>query len=286
MNTTYRSLWLRLAPSLGEGEAKAVVRMLLEEAFALSFSDICCGAVEQLPPADLARLEQFMRRLEQAEPIQYVLGEAEFGGRRYCVSPSVLIPRPETWQLCEQASDFLHTLLLKNADQNPAVLDIGTGSGCIAVSLALACPEATVEAWDIAADALAVARKNAERLDARVNFCQQDALTPPDDHRRWDLVVSNPPYICDSERTEMEAHVVCHEPHLALFVPDADPLRFYRSIGLYARKALREGGALMLETNTRYAEATAQLLLEQGFSAVSVENDLFSRPRFVLARVL
>lgn len=283
MNTTFRSLWQRLAPSLGEGEAKAVVRMLLEEAFALSYSDICCGAVEQLSPADEARLQQLMGRLEASEPIQYVLGEAEFGGRRYRVSPAVLIPRPETWQLCQEASAFLDTLLLNNSACRPAVLDIGTGSGCIAVSVALACQEAQVSAWDISPEALAVARQNAERLGASVGFSLQDALSPPDDRRRWHLIVSNPPYICDSERTEMAAHVVGHEPHTALFVPDADPLRFYRSIALYARKALHPAGALMLETNTRYAEATAELLREQGFRAVRVEDDLYSRPRFVLA---
>lgn len=164
---------------------------------------------------------------------------------------------------------------------HPSILDIGTGSGCIAITVALALPQARVTAWDISTDALAIAAGNAHRLGASVRFEHQDALSAPDDEERWDVIVSNPPYICDRERADMSDNVLSYEPELALFVPDNDPLLFYRAIARYASKALKPGGRLLFETNTAYAHEVAQAMANEGFTAIEVRNDCFGKPRMV-----
>ena len=164
---------------------------------------------------------------------------------------------------------------------HPSILDIGTGSGCIAITVALALPQARVTAWDISTDALAIAAGNAHRLGASVRFEHQDALNAPDDEERWDVIVSNPPYICDKERADMSDNVLSYEPELALFVPDSDPLLFYRAIARYASKALKPGGRLLFETNTAYAHEVAQAMADEGFNAIEVRNDCFGKPRMV-----
>ena len=164
---------------------------------------------------------------------------------------------------------------------HPSILDIGTGSGCIAITVALALPQAHVTAWDISTDALAIAAGNAHRLGASVRFEHQDALSAPDDKERWDVIVSNPPYICDRERADMSDNVLSYEPELALFVPDSDPLLFYRAIVRYASKALKPGGRLLFETNTAYAHEVAQTMANEGFTAIEVRNDCFGKPRMV-----
>ena len=160
---------------------------------------------------------------------------------------------------------------------HPSILDIGTGSGCIAITVALALPQARVTAWDISTDALAIAAGNAHRLGASVRFEHQDALSAPDDEERWDVIVSNPPYICDKERADMSDNVLSYEPELALFVPDSDPLLFYRAIARYASKALKPGGRLLFETNTAYAHEVAQTMADEGFTAIEVRNDCFGK---------
>ena len=164
---------------------------------------------------------------------------------------------------------------------HPSILDIGTGSGCIAITVALALPQARVTAWDISTDALAIAAGNAHRLGASVRFEHQDALSAPDDEERWDVIVSNPPYICDRERADMSDNVLSYEPELALFVPDSDPLLFYRAIARYASKALKPGGRLLFETNTAYVHEVAQAMANEGFTAIEVRNDCFGKPRMV-----
>lgn len=164
---------------------------------------------------------------------------------------------------------------------HPSILDIGTGSGCIAITVALALPQARVTAWDISTDALDIAAGNAHRLGASVRFEHQDALSAPDDKERWDVIVSNPPYICDKERADMSDNVLSYEPELALFVPDNDPLLFYRAIAHYASKALKPGGRLLFETNTAYAHEVAQAMADEGFTAIEVRNDCFGKPRMV-----
>lgn len=164
---------------------------------------------------------------------------------------------------------------------HPSILDIGTGSGCIAITVALALPQARVTAWDISTDALDIAAGNAHRLGASVRFEHQNALSAPDDEERWDVIVSNPPYICDRERADMSDNVLSYEPELALFVPDNDPLLFYRAIARYASKALKPGGRLLFETNTAYAHEVAQTMADEGFTAIEVRNDCFGKPRMV-----
>lgn len=189
-----------------------------------------------------------------------------------------------------QKEEQLLSSLLKNNKEvskkgeeapHPSILDIGTGSGCIAITVALALPQARVTAWDISTDALAIAAGNAHRLGASVRFEHQDALSAPDDKERWDVIVSNPPYICDRERADMSDNVLSYEPELALFVPDSDPLLFYRAIARYASKALKPGGRLLFETNTAYAHEVAQVMANEGFTAIEVRNDCFGKPRMV-----
>lgn len=275
-----------------------MTRMLLEDLFSLSFADILCGATEHLSDADTLRLQQSVDRLLDAEPLQYVTGTAFFCGHPFHVAPGVLIPRPET----EWIVDTAVNLVMSSA---PRILDIGTGSGCIAtsISLALADRHCYTEAWDISEDALRIAADNAERLGADVKFCRRDALRLEEDFpaeenqsgaevliadnassASWDVIVSNPPYICNREAADMHANVLRHEPHLALFVPDTDPLLFYRAIASYAMRSLRKGGWLLFECNTLYAHDTAQMASDMGFATSVVEDDCFGKPRFVKAQ--
>lgn len=277
---TYEEIWHRLAVVYSDGEAKAQARMLLEDKFGLSLADILCGGVDQLSADDTMWLERAVARIEQMEPIQYVLGEAWFCGRSFIVDESVLIPRPETEWLVERAGEVVSAMDVSS----PRILDIGTGSGCIAVSLKKALPDAYVEAWDISEAALAIAKKNAKTLGADVAFRLRDALAAKDIDDpiqcKWDIIVSNPPYICDSERKDMEANVLEHEPATALFVPDADPLLFYKAIADYGKETLSQNGHLLFECNTRYAQATAEMMQEVGYEETEVADDCFGKPRF------
>lgn len=305
---TYHDICQRLTPLYGPQEAKAITRMLLEDLFSLSFADILCGATEHLSDADTLRLQQSVARLLDSEPLQYVTGTAFFCGHPFHVAPGVLIPRPET----EWIVDTAVNLVMSSA---PRILDIGTGSGCIAtsISLALADRHCYTEAWDISEDALRIAADNAARLGAEVEFRRRDALRLEEDipaeekleedlpaeekleaeqggaealrdSASWDIIVSNPPYICNREAADMHANVLRHEPHLALFVPDTDPLLFYRAIARYAMRSLRKGGWLLFECNTLYAHDTAQMASNMGFATSVVEDDCFGKPRFVKAQ--
>ena len=326
---TYSEIWHRIATSYDDGEARAIARILIEELFGLSYADIVCGATEQLSADDTLRLDTAVRRIEQGEPLQHVLGYADFCGNRFSVNSSVLIPRPETEWLVDEGAKLMSTTATPSPKR---ILDIGTGSGCIAISLKLRLGDAYVEAWDISEEALRTAQDNADALKAEVTFRKRDALkaegeclqggalvssapteqtmdsinsnegalvsSAPTEQAMdsinyseanilaapWDLIVSNPPYICDSERSAMDDNVLLHEPHTALFVPDDDPLRFYRAIARYALLTLNAGGNLLFECNTRYAEATGAMLRDMGFEEVTVSDDCFNLPRFVRGR--
>lgn len=294
---TYHDICQRLTPLYGPQEAKAMTRLLLEDLFSLSFADILCGATEHLSDADTLRLQQSVARLLDAEPLQYVTGKAFFCGHPFHVAPGVLIPRPETEWIVDTAVNLV-------TSSAPRILDIGTGSGCIAtsISLALADRHCYTEAWDISEDALRIAADNAERLGADVKFRRRDALRLEEDFpaeenqggaealsdtnaaASWDIIASNPPYICNREAADMHANVLRHEPHLALFVPDTDPLLFYRAIARYSMRSLRKGGWLLFECNTLYAHDTAQMASNMGFATSIVEDDCFGKPRFVKAQ--
>lgn len=278
---TYSEIWHRIATSYEDGEARAIARILIEELFGLSYTDIVCGATDQLSADDTLRLDTAVRRIEQGEPLQHVLGYADFCGNHFGVNASVLIPRPETEWLVDEGERLMNGASNAAPSAPKRILDIGTGSGCIAISLKLRLGEAYVEAWDISEEALRTAESNAKALKAEVAFCKRDALRAEESVAPWDLIVSNPPYICDSERANMDDNVLLHEPHTALFVPDDDPLRFYRAIARYALRSLSNGGSLLFECNTRYAEATGEMMREMGFEDVTVNDDCFGLPRFV-----
>lgn len=278
---TYSEIWHRIATSYEDGEARAIARILIEELFGLSYTDIVCGATDQLSADDTLRLDTTVRRIEQGEPLQHVLGYADFCGNHFGVNASVLIPRPETEWLVDEGERLINGASNATPSAPKRILDIGTGSGCIAISLKLRLGEAYVEAWDISEEALRTAESNAKALKAEVAFCKMDALRAEESVAPWDLIVSNPPYICDSERADMDDNVLLHEPHTALFVPDDDPLRFYRAIARYALRSLNNGGSLLFECNTRYAEATGEMMREMGFEDVTVNDDCFGLPRFV-----
>lgn len=278
---TYSEIWHRIATSYEDGEARAIARILIEELFGLSYTDIVCGATDQLSADDTLRLDTAVRRIEQGEPLQHVLGYADFCGNHFGVNASVLIPRPETEWLVDEGERLMNSASNAAPSAPKRILDIGTGSGCIAISLKLRLGEAYVEAWDISEEALRTAESNAKALKAEVAFCKRDALRAEESVAPWDLIVSNPPYICDSERAAMDDNVLLHEPHTALFVPDDDPLRFYRAIARYALRSLSNGGSLLFECNTRYAEATGEMMRKMGFEDVTVNDDCFGLPRFV-----
>ena len=278
----YNELWHQLAPLYGDGEAKAIAQMVYEVRFGLSLSDLYLGKDTQLSADDQAELQEIAERLADNEPVQYILGVAGFCGRTFHVEPGILIPRPETEHLCRLISQ---SAVLPST---PRILDIGTGSGCIAITLALDIPGAQVTAWDISPIALHVAKDNAQRLGADITFKEVDMLSVPYSPPfggvggGFDLIVSNPPYICDSEAEQMEANVLDYEPGLALFVPDDDPLKFYVPIMNYAQSALRAGGQLWLETNPLYEEMIEERLLELGFE-VTAHDEQFGKIRFIRA---
>lgn len=269
---TYRELWRTLEPLYGNGEARAITDYVLDVCFGLSKADILCGAVEEMTAEKAAELNKIFGRLMEGEPVQYVLGRAEFCGRWFSVRPSVLIPRPETEELCAWITAD------SKASASPKVLDIGTGSGCIAITLQLDMPESKVTAWDISADALDVARENAQQLGANVNFVKLDALNAKPEGE-WDVIVSNPPYICEKEKKDMAVNVLEHEPHTALFVPDADPLLFYRAITRLAVQTLSKGGRLYFEINPIYADDTCHMMQAEGMTAVELRSDMYGKQR-------
>lgn len=274
---TYEDLWKPLEEQYGASEAKAIARLVLEQRFHLSLADILCGKMALLSDSDMQWLLAAAARLQQGEPVQYVLGEVLFCGRRFHVEPGVLIPRPETEDLCRWITEC--------EPSARSILDIGTGSGCIACTLAAELPAAEVTAWDISTEALSIAQENAKRTHVHVSFERQDVLHMPasDTLQQFDVIVSNPPYVCMKERETMDAHVLDYEPHVALFVPDDDPLLFYRSIALYAASALNPTGALYFEINPLYATELKTMLQDAGFRDIIIRKDFLDKQRFIRA---
>ena len=280
---TYNELWRQLTQVYDDYEAKAIARMVYEVRFGLMPSDLFIGKDTQLSTDDQKLLAEITQRLLTGEPVQYVLGEAEFGGWTFHVEPGVLIPRPETYELCQWIMEERRGK--KEEGRNTSILDIGTGSGCIACTLAAELADAEVTAWDISDDALRIATENAKRTNVHVSFEKVDVLNTSLLNRErpatgLDIIVSNPPYICNKERATMERNVLEHEPELALFVPDDDPLLFYRTIARFAAKALNPSGALYFEINPLYVSEMQQMLSEEGFSHTEIRNDQFGKQRF------
>ncbi len=274
---TYNELCHRLAPLYGAGEARAIVRMVAEDEFGLSLTDIYMDKVSQLSADERAKFEEIITRIANYEPVQYVLGHAYFCGHKFSVAPGVLIPRPETEMLIPLTGSG-------HNDASFSILDIGTGSGCIAISSALEFPEARVTAWDISDIAISIARQNATSLGADINIVKQDALNPPIDIALWDTIVSNPPYICMNEQKDMSRNVLDYEPATALFVPDNDPLLFYRAIALYATRALKSNGRLLFEINPLYIDDMAAMLTAMGYTH-TIKIDQYDKQRFIIAQI-
>jgi len=252
-------------------ERKAIALRSLDIGFELSATDVLVGKiVEPIPDWDL-RLD----RLSKGEPLQYVMGAGFFLDRLFKLTPATLIPRPETEELVLKIIPLVTT--------ESKVLDVGTGSGCIAISLYLA-TGAEVSAWDVSADAIRVASQNANSLNARVEFYQQDIFSWPQTQGQWDLIVSNPPYVLEKEKEDMLTHVLDFEPHEALFVPNGDPLKFYVTIADLAMDRLREGGHLALEINEAFGKETREMLGQKGFSTVTLYPDFFGKDRMILAQ--
>ncbi len=303
MNSVYRDIKALLTNSgMEEGEARAVTLLLMEKAAGLSPTD----ALTNAPQAEEhhTTLLALAERVAQGEPVQYVLGEADFCGMTLKVAPGVLIPRPETEELVKWVVEEVRTLRTQSSPNNPSnrntpttLLDIGTGSGCIAIALAHLLPHAHVEAWDISEDALRIAHENAQRQGVNITFRQVDVMGNPDSLEIPDfpeipgnpvppfsLLISNPPYICQEEAQEMEPHVLEHEPGIALFVPNDDPLRFYRRIGELGRQGLlAPGGLLFFEVNRRFGHEVVSLLQQMGYHEVELRKDIFGNDRMVKA---
>ena len=277
---SYQQLWQQLARTYDTGEAKAIARMLYEVRYGLSLSDLLMGRDADVPQQEL---QQLTERLEQHEPIQYVLGQADFCGRTFRVSPAVLIPRPETEELCQWVTTKVRDSACNDAALS--ILDVGTGSGCIAITLAAELPEAKVTAWDISEDALLVACENALLNGVTVDFELQDVLLATAAAQQTkDIIISNPPYICNKERATMEANVLEHEPHQALFVPDDDPLLFYRAIAKLGQQTLIHDGWLYFEINPLFAGQLAQLLSSMSYRDIEIKTDQFGKQRMIRAR--
>ena len=279
---TYQQFWQSLTPLYDAGEAQAIVRTVLDVEYGMTLTDIICGKVNELSSDEERNLEEIITRLQNGEPVQYVLGEADFAGRTFHVEPGVLIPRPETAELCQWIEEEVSSL---EADERKQILDICTGSGCIAITLGLTLPNSEVTGWDISEDALRIAQGNVEMLKAgNVRIEYQDALMLPKAAEAADIIVSNPPYICEKEKADMEKNVLEHEPSIALFVPDEDPLKFYRAIAEYASSALKSEGALYFEINPIYEKETREMLEELGFKDIETKEDAFGKKRMMKAK--
>ena len=257
-------------------EAAALARIVCCDLLGQRPADYALNEPLRMEKEDARRLDDIMQRLLRFEPLQYIEGKVHFHGRDFRVGPGVLIPRPETEELVEQ--------IRKEACPGAHLLDIGTGSGCIAVTLALEVPGAHVEAWDVSAEALTVARDNSLRLGAHVDFRQCDVLTCQTEKEAvFDIIISNPPYVTESERAALSPNVLLYEPAEALFVPDDDPLLFYRHIAQLGQKLLRPGGKLYFEINQAFGQETACLLQEQGYTDIRIGKDLSGNDRFATA---
>lgn len=276
MSITPKAIREALSLCYDPHEAAAMSRIVCCEMLGQSATDYYLGKDITLSANEEKKWPAILERLLQYEPLQYVQGIARFCGNDFHVAPGVLIPRPETAELVE--------LVMKEGWKDACLLDIGTGSGCIAISLAKAMPQAEVTAWDISSEALAIARLNNERLQANVHFEECDVLTcQPNENEVYDVIISNPPYITQREQADMEENVLKWEPHQALFVPDDEPLLFYNRIAQLGRNLLKENGKIYFEINRAYGKEVVDMLKEKGYRSIQLLKDLYQNDRFVTA---
>ena len=259
-------------------EAKSLVEQLVDSFFGIDKLKLIKTPDLRLNESEMLRLHFAVKELSCNKPLQYILTQTEFDGLMFTVNENVLIPRPETEELVSLVSDFL------SKKSKVTVADIGTGSGCVAISIANRIPESIVEGFDVSLDALAVAKQNAFNLNiSNVSFFEMDILRPETslNQNHYDLIVSNPPYVTISDKAEMKPNVLDYEPELALFVTDEDPLIFYKTIILKAAPSLKKGGLLAFEINERFGLEVCSLMESAGFTDCMIIEDLNKKDRFV-----
>ena len=279
VSTTLKDILINIDTEIGsiypKEEVKAISSLLIQHITGFSKLELHTRKDEVIETNEVKQVEKAIGLLKQHIPVQYVIGETEFYDIPIKVSPVVLIPRPETEEL-------VYLALKSNLPVNSKVLDIGTGSGCIAIALAKNLPNSEVFAMDVSFEALEIARKNAEDIGVNIHFFQRDILKQSmGGTGQYDLIISNPPYVTISEKRKMGKNVINNEPHLALFVPDSDPLRFYKSIALFAREHLNKDGWVMAEINEQYGEETAEIFREQGFINIEIIKDINGKDRII-----
>ena len=278
MHPAYNYIKQAINGQYPDTEASAIAKAILTDVFQLSTTDLYASKDMNFSTNQAEKLEVIITRLRANEPLQYILGNCYFCGLDFHVEPGVLIPRPETVELVEWIiSDR------KDNDSLIRILDIGTGSGCISISLAKNLPQSEVHAWDISEDAIRIASDNANRLDANVRFRQTDVLGQVPTDTMMNVIVSNPPYITEAERTGMDANVTDWEPDTALFVPDNTPLLFYERIADIGKQILTPDGTLYFEINQRFGTETVGMLRQKGYRNVELRKDLSGNDRMIKA---
>jgi len=278
MHPAYNYIKQAINGQYPDTEASAIAKAILTDVFQLSTTDLYASKDMNFSTNQAEKLEVIITRLRANEPLQYILGNCYFCGLDFHVEPGVLIPRPETVELVEWIiSDR------KDNDSLIRILDIGTGSGCISISLAKNLPQSEVHAWDISEDAIRIASDNANRLDANVRFRQTDVLGQVPTDTMMNVIVSNPPYITEAERTDMDANVTDWEPDTALFVPDNTPLLFYERISDIGKQILTPDGTLYFEINQRFGTETVEMLRQKGYRNVELRKDLSGNDRMIKA---
>ena len=266
-----------LAPVYGEGEAKAMIRLIFHSLKDWNMTDLIIHEGDEISPYIEEKVETILARLANQEPIQYILGEAYFYGMDLEVNPSTLIPRGETEELVDM-------IVKENRGYDDLkVLDIGTGSGAIAIALARNLPFSKVTAIDISEKAIETAKRNATKLKAKIEFIKADIFEYVPEVKKYDILVSNPPYIDESEKADMERNVLDYEPHTALFVPDNQPLIYYSRISTLGVDALVDGGRLYFEINPRHGEDLVLLLEKDGYRRIEIHRDMHGKDRFISA---
>jgi release factor glutamine methyltransferase len=275
----FQDLVNRVTLSDDPAEIHSMIYLLLEKVHGLSRSQIM--SEKKIDRVEKQTLMEAIARLNRHEPIQYILGEASFYGRLFCVNSSVLIPRPETELLVAQIAAFIK----KSGIKNPKIVDLGTGSGCIAITLSLEIKEARVTATDVSAQAIQCAKQNAHSLNASVEFIVSDVLHDDLPGSAYDVIVSNPPYIPEEEKKTMNDNVLNYEPHLALFPPAENPLLFYEVIAQKSKQRLKPGGLLAVEINARFGQAVKNIFETSGLRDVTIVLDLDGKDRVVTSRL-
>ncbi|MEP4535186.1 MAG: peptide chain release factor N(5)-glutamine methyltransferase [Cyclobacteriaceae bacterium] len=278
VSAIYKETVQELTSIYDQREAEIMCNLLFEDLLGISKTDRLIRPDSMLEADRVGKINSAVKRLLLHEPIQHIIGHTHFYGRKFKVNKHTLVPRPETEELVD-------LIIKENQKPDLQILDIGTGTGCIPISLALEMKRPEVHALDISAGALALAKENAQLNQAYVSFSEMDILTEELKENELDIIVSNPPYIPDLEKSQMDKNVLDYDPEIALFVPDQDPLLFYRVIGEKALKALKAGGKLYFEIHEKYGKATMELLESQGYREVSVFQDLQGKDRIVYAIV-